>query len=320
MSRPVPGRPRSLGASLLDQVLAETVDPSYAAAAARRAARDAEQHPDEPAQDRDRRLARVRQRGQLLVALTLLVAGMLAAVTYREAAAGSQGRERVRQALAEDIQQESATTDDLADQLAELDQQVTRERDDALAASADGQRALRQLSAVESATALQAVHGPGLTVVLADAPPAADSDPVGGGTVTSSAGTVRDSDLQQVVNALWAAGAEAISINDQRLGPTTTIRQAGSAILVDFRPLGSPYRVRAIGDQQRLNNGFLTAPETDTLVNAANNYGLEFTYGRDEDLSLPAGTAPELRSAQPLTPTTGGPAAPADPDPATPGG
>ena len=55
-----------------------------------------------------------------------------------------------------------------------------------------------------------------------------------------------------MVNALWAAGAEAISINGQRLGPTTAIRFAGEAVLVDFRPVTNPYEISAIGDPDTL--------------------------------------------------------------------
>jgi len=319
VTAPAPGRQRSLGASLLDQVLAETLDPAYAQAAARRAELAA--GPGEPgaAPAAAARPGRARRRGQLLVALTLLLAGLLAAVTYREAAAGSQGRERVRQALAEDIDQESASTDDLARQLTRLDAQVSTRRDQALAASVEGQRALQQLSAAERGAAVQAVRGPGLTVVLADADASADSDPVGGSPTVAKAGLVQDGDLQQTVNALWAAGAEAISINDQRLGPTTTIRQAGSAILVDFRPLSSPYRIRAIGDQQQLSNRFIASPEASYVVGLAKDYGLSFTIARSASLTLPAGTAPELHSARPLTPAAGT-AAPSTPDRSTPGG
>ena len=76
---------RSMGASLLDQVLAETVDPAYAQAAARKAAERGE---DAPPPRRSRR-------GQVVVALVLALAGLLAAVTYDQAAASEDGREQV---------------------------------------------------------------------------------------------------------------------------------------------------------------------------------------------------------------------------------
>lgn len=58
---------------------------------------------------------------------------------------------------------------------------------------------------------------------------------------------IHDSDLQLVVNALWAAGAEAVAINDSRLVATSPIRAAGGTIIVNFRPLSPPYVVEAIG-------------------------------------------------------------------------
>ena len=292
---PAPGRPRSLGASLLDQVLAETVDPAYRQAAEARAARAAA----DPVAAARRSASRF-PRGQVLVALTLVLAGLLAAVTYREAAAGAQGRQQVREALIDDINRQSSATDDLAAQLEKLTGEVTRTRAEALAASAVGQRALERLQAAERGAGLVAVSGPGLEVTVGNAAPGSASDPVGGSAAVAESGLVQDSDLQLVVNALWSAGAEAISINDQRLGPTTTIRQAGGAILVDFRPVSSPYQVKAVGNSDALANGFLSSPEATYVVGLQKEYGLQFDFARADHLSLPAGTSPEVRWAQPL--------------------
>ena len=300
---PVPGEQRSLGASLLDQVLAETVDPAYARAAADRRARAA-------AAGGGTGEARSRRRSDVLVAVTLVAAGLLAAVAYREAAVGAQGREQVREALIDDIRLQSATSDDLAEQLDELTLEVTRTREEALDASAVGKTALDRLAAVEMAAGAVAVTGPGLQVTLGNAAADADSDPVGGSPEIALAGLVQDSDLQLVVNALWASGAEAISINGQRLGPTTAIRQAGGAILVDFRPVASPYEVSAVGDQDGLVNGFLSSPEATYVAGLERDYGLTFQYARSDELSLPAGAKAELRAARPLDPSADPSAAP----------
>ena len=309
MSAPAPGRQRSLGASLLDQVLAETLDPAYAQADAERRAQVAATGPEVGAD-----AARTRRRNDLLVALTLVGAGLLAAIAYQEAALGAQGREQVREALVEDIRLQSATTDDLAEQLDELALEVTRTREAALEASIVGKRALDRLTAAQKGAGVVAVTGPGLEVTLGNAAADADSDPVGGSDEIALAGLVQDTDLQLVVNALWAAGAEAISINDQRLGPTTAIRQAGGAILVDFRPVASPYVVAAIGDPGELRNGFLSSPEAAYVAGLERDYGLTFEFARADELSLPAGSSAELRAARPLdpppdagpTPTNGG--------------
>jgi uncharacterized protein YlxW (UPF0749 family) len=311
VSRPAapPGRQRSLGASLLDQVLAETLDPAYAQADADRRARAAAAGPGSEAD-----AVRTRRRSDLLVAATLVGAGLLAAIAYQEAAVGAQGRERVREALVEDIRLQSASTDDLAEQLDELVLEVTRTREATLDASMVGQRALERVAAAEQGAGVVAVTGPGLEVTLGNAAADADSDPVGGSPEIALAGLVQDTDLQLVVNALWAAGAEAISINGQRLGPTTAIRQAGGAILVDFRPVASPYVVSAVGDPDGLVNGFLSSPEATYVAGLERDYGLTFEFARADELSLPAGSSAELRAAQPLdpppdaapTPTNGG--------------
>jgi uncharacterized protein YlxW (UPF0749 family) len=275
-----------MGASLLDAVLAETLDPAYAQAAADRAAAGAP--------------PRSRRRGRVMVALTMAVAGLLVAVTYDQAAATVQGRQQVRAALVDDIRRDAAVTDDLAVQLETLRAEVTRTRDELLAASGVGQRAGEALARAERAAAAVAVSGPGLLVTLANADPTADEDPVGGGTTEEDPrGRVRDGDLQLVVNALWAAGAEAVSINGQRLGPTTAIRFAGEAVLVDFRPVTNPYEISAIGDPDTLSAEFLTSPEVGALAVISQSFGLRFEYAEEGELSLSAASVPELRSARP---------------------
>ncbi len=282
-----PGGQRSLGASLLDDVLAETLDPAYAQAAEARAAAG-------PA------TAGPRWRGAVLVALTMVVAGVLAAVTYDQAAARVQGRQEIRAALVADIRTESEASDELAGELEELRAQVTRARDELLASSTTGQRALDELARAEAGAAAVPVDGPGLLVTLANAGSDADDDPVGGGTEADVRGRVRDGDLQLVVNALWAAGAEAISINGQRLGPTSAIRFAGEAVLVDFQPVTNPYEVSAIGDPETLRSGFLASPEVGALALVEESFGLGFDFGAEDDLRLPAASTPELRFARPV--------------------
>ena len=291
-----------MGASLLDAVLDETLDPAYAQAAAAR-----EGTPVTP---------RSRLRGRAMVALTMVVAGLLIAITYDQAAATVQGRQQVRAALVDDIQQGSDVTDDLVAQLEALRSEVTSTRDELLAASAVGQRAGDALARAELGAAAVPLTGPGLLVTLANADPTADEDPVGGGTEEADPrGRVRDGDLQLVVNALWAAGAEAVSINGQRLGPTTAIRFAGEAVLVDFRPVTNPYEIRALGDPNTLSTRFLTSSEVNALAVISQTFGLRFDYAEEDELTVPAASIPELRSS---VPEGSDPAAPA-PDP-VPGG
>ena len=242
----------SLGASLLDAVLAETLDPAYAEAAAAAP----------PGRRRIRRGAgaRPRWRGAALVALTMASPGCSLAVTYNQANATAQGREQIRARLIADIEQETAVSDGLTGQLQELRVEVGRTQEHLLEASEVGQGALDELLSAEQGAAAVPVTGPGLLVTLANADPKADADPVGGATEADPRGRVQDGYLQMVVNALWAAGAEGVSINGRRLGPTTAIRFAGEAVLVDFRPVTSPYEVSAVGEPGALQRDFLAEP------------------------------------------------------------
>jgi hypothetical protein len=71
---------------------------------------------------------------------------------------------------------------------------------------------------------------------------------------------ISDRNLQDLVNALWAAGAEAVDVNGQRLTALTAIRSAGEAVLVDFRPLSPAVRRAGVGDAADLQVELLDGP------------------------------------------------------------
>ena len=294
-----------MGASLLDAVMADTLDPAYA-----QAARDRATQADPTGTGRS---APTRRRGQVLVALTMVVAGLLVAVTYNHAVAKSQGRQQVRAALISDIRHVSGMTDDLAAQLEDLRTQVGATRKQLLAATTVGQQALDELARAEQGAAAVAVTGPGLLVTLANADPTADQDPVGGTAQENTGGRVRDGDMQLVVNALWDAGAEAVSINGQRLGPTSAIRFAGEAVLVDFRPVANPYKISAIGDPETLSSHFLANPDVIALASISKAFGLRFEFAQEDELSLPPASTPQLHVARADRPESAAPSAGATP-------
>jgi uncharacterized protein YlxW (UPF0749 family) len=124
-------------------------------------------------------------------------------------------------------------------------------------------------------------------------------NPVTGNRSTEA--QVRDSDLQLATNALWAAGAEAISVNGQRLTATSTIRQAGEAILVDFRPVTTPYEVIAIGPDD-LAKKFRDSYAGRFFKQLVDRYGMSFDAADAKNVTLDAATELKLRVAQPSTP------------------
>ena len=83
--------------------------------------------------------------------------------------------------------------------------------------------------------------GPGVIITLKDGDAKLSSDPI-----------VHDGDLIEVVNALKNAGAEAISINDQRITTRTEISCAGNIITINGEKIGAPFVIKAIGSASRL--------------------------------------------------------------------
>ncbi|WP_175955534.1 DUF881 domain-containing protein [Schaalia sp. Marseille-Q2122] len=151
-----------------------------------------------------------------------------------------------------------------------------------------------ELSAATAlATAQKAVQGKGLRVTLNDAPSTAIET-----STPRQTGKVRDHDLRMVVNALWSAGAEAMSINGIRLGPGSFIRTAGSSVLVNVKPVHAPYIVEAIGDPTELSVSLVRGASGDYLSSVESLQGIQITTQSVEELTM------EGRDARPLRHTT----------------
>jgi uncharacterized protein YlxW (UPF0749 family) len=114
-------------------------------------------------------------------------------------------------------------------------------------------------------------------------------------------GRITDGDLQKAANGLWSAGAEAVSINGQRLTATSTIRQAGEAILVDFRPITNPYAVVAIGPDD-MEGDFRKGYAGQFFKQLATRYGITFDVRPIEGVTLGAASELKLRFATPSAP------------------
>ncbi len=292
--------PRETGAgaappSLLAGLMRDTLDPGYAEAARRRAARG--DPPTSPG------------RARVLVAFGLVLAGLLLAVAYRQTVRQAPESARARQALVGDIDRATRTGDGLQRQIGGLTTAVARERSAGLARTASGAAAAGTLARLEGAAALEPDRGPGIIVTVADARPVEQTDPVTGQQITEAPndnGLVQDRDLQDLVNALWASGAEAIAINGRRLAPTSAIRAAGGAMLVDLSPVASPYAIQAIGEPGGLRARFAATAAAGQFQSYVALYGLLFASRSVGRLTLPAAAGTTLHYARPVPATQAG--------------
>ena len=287
-----PSRPDA-SMSLLTGLLTETLDPGYAEAAARRAARP----PGDPAAGRavDQSPTGWTQRFSPLILLGVAAIAMVLVVAAIQVQRTAPQVSKERTLLIQRIQTAQATVAAREKSIEALRAEL---QSDQSAALGPGSEAAQKFDALSVTAGAVAVTGPGAQVVVDDA--ASSSGAAGGDSRQQTGpdlGRVQDVDLQHVVNGLWASGAEAISINGERLTSQSAIRTAGSAINVDYRPLNPPYTVSAIGDQRTLAGDFAETPDGLYLI-GLKSYGIRVDITAKSELSLPAAAQTDVTDAR----------------------
>jgi uncharacterized protein YlxW (UPF0749 family) len=232
------------------------------------------------------------------LAAVLALVGFLTLVASNGVKEAKRGGESRRAGLVKLIHTRQGEVESLGKQLVRLRADVVTARRRLSATSADDARRLHDVQMWAGTTAMS---GKGLEIRLSDSRREAKTD------ADRESLSVHDVDLQLVVNALWAAGAEAVAVNGQRLVSTSPIRAAGETITVNFRPLVPPYKVEAIGADRKLFEDSAVAQRFEQWVA---DYGLGFSVRSRSRVVVPAylGTL-QLSSAQPADPAppeTGG--------------
>ncbi len=263
---------------LLESLVGDHLDPGYQAAADRAEARirsgGAPRTTAHGASGRSRSLAAL---GAGLVVIGVVLG--VAATSTRDQAAGT---DLARLGLRQDIDAAQREQSSLASRQTALAGQI-RSAQAALGAGGP----LQTVQELEVQGGQTAVTGPGLTVVI------------DGSTANSGAGVLLDRDVQLLVNGLWSAGAEAVSVGGVRLRTTSAIRQAGNAVLVDNRPVFWPIVLQAVGDPSTLHVKFVGTVGFGRFQTFVSLYGIRFDVTAQTALTLPAAGAPDLQYASP---------------------
>ncbi|OLT32463.1 hypothetical protein BJF84_25280 [Rhodococcus sp. CUA-806] len=187
----------------------------------------------------------------------------------------------------------------LDDNRRELAEDLEAIRAAALTDDAAGESVLTELSALEIAAGAATASGPGIVVTVAEPPTPVNLSDVSSPVRGSSEAAVLDRDLQVLVNSLWVSGAEAVTVDDVRIGPGVTIRQAGGSMLVDNRPVFAPYTVAAIGSPSQLQARFAVSDAYLRLSALAQLYQVGFDVRVADELDMPASVVRTIRSATP---------------------
>jgi uncharacterized protein YlxW (UPF0749 family) len=134
---------------------------------------------------------------------------------------------------------------------------------------------------------LTALRGPGVIVTMSDAP-ADQRTPTG---ADPNVLVVHQQDLQAVINALWAGGAEGISLQNQRIVSTTGVKCVGNTVVLQGVPYAPPYRIVAVGNVARMYNGLRRSREVQNyLAYTAPPYNLGWALDSATATTVPAFT------------------------------
>jgi uncharacterized protein YlxW (UPF0749 family) len=223
------------------------------------------------------------QRLMLGVALALLTALLVIAARTEQGSAPTGDRIGRQLELTELIMQEQERTEQLEQRVEELSTEIARYETTAVAGSAVLADLQAQVEAVEAPAGLTDVEGTGLVVTLEDS--SRGFDP---GRVDPNSLVIHETDLRAVVNALFAGGAEAVSINDSRVLSTTGIRCVGNTLYLNGRLYAPPFVIRAVGDPFELGNALDRDPAVENFRRVAAEFDLGYDVAEAESLRIPA--------------------------------
>ena len=230
---------------------------------------------------RDAQRRRDRDRGRVSRTVTAAVcalAGLMIVISATHAQ-GTDLRPARNTDLVSLVQSQSRHNAELTRQLTSVRRDVDR-----LAARGTDQSELApDVSRESRRVGLTAVTGPGVTVILDDAPAS-----VAANGIEPDLLVVHQQDIQAVVNALWSGGAEAMTIQEQRVISTTAVKCVGNTVVLHGIPYAPPYRIRAIGDPLRLHAALAGSEPIQIYQQYVAAYGLVFREKSEGRLELPA--------------------------------
>ncbi|MBC8016449.1 MAG: DUF881 domain-containing protein [Sporomusaceae bacterium] len=208
------------------------------------------------------------KQGQVAIALVCAVLGFMLAVQFRTT---QDIRSSVPFQRVEDLSQRLSQTE--------------KERDTLLKQMHE----LRQATGLESATkenenirmgaGVVALEGKGIVITVDD------SKRLSKAGDNPNLYLIHDEDLLKIINELWAAGAEAISINEQRLIATSEVRCAGPTLSVNNTRYSPPYEIRAIGEPQTLENSLKMRGG---VIETLQFWGIQISIKNQEIVQVPA--------------------------------
>ena len=216
------------------------------------------------------------------VAAALAVIGFVGFAQWNGSPERQQFVSTVQQAVVGQVRQLEQEQQDLRNEIAVAEASVVKFQQASTTSSSALAEVNRQLEAARLSVGLTALRGPGVVIEIADS-----KRVVPDGENPANYLVLVD-DLHDIVAALWAEGAEAISINGERLVATSSIYGVGSSVLVNTAFLSPPFRIEAIGAAGLLDRFSTDAAFRGRVAQRIDAFGLEFATQAVDSLDIPA--------------------------------
>jgi uncharacterized protein YlxW (UPF0749 family) len=220
-----------------------------------------------------------------LVPVVALAAGLLFATSGRTAQGTDLRAGEVTELSGLIAQRETAIARQAA-QLSDLQQQVERLTAQAGTRNVDVAAAQSAAAAGAVSAGLVVLTGPWVVITLDDAPARPDGSlPV---NARPDDLVIHQSDVQAVVNAVWAAASDGVAVMDQRLIATSAVRCVGNTLLLQGRTYSPPFVVTAIGDAAAIRAQLAVSPQVAVFQQAVEDFGLTFSVRERPEVTVPA--------------------------------
>ncbi|MDF2563920.1 MAG: hypothetical protein K0Q53_315 [Massilibacillus sp.] len=207
------------------------------------------------------------KQGQAAIALVCIVLGFMLAVQFRTT---QDIKSTVPFQRIEDISQRLAQTEKERDSLMEEVQSLRK--------SSNKEVLSKEIENVKMGAGVTPLKGPGIVVTIDDSKRQSKTGE------NPNLYLIHDDDILKVINELWAASAEAVSINEQRLIASSEIRCAGPTLSVNNTRYSPPYEITAIGDPKNLENALKMRGG---VVETLQFWGIQVSIKKLDEVNVP---------------------------------
>lgn len=219
---------------------------------------------------------------QFALGIVFMLLAFLITVQFRSVminnAAKQQTNIRVDELLS-DLKKERDQKELLQKQLTAYENDIAQYREDVEQSSGYSKFLAEQLKRAEIAAGLVEVKGEGVAISLSDVNKRKASE-----YDNSNSTLIHDEDLRRIINELWAAGAEAISVNGSRYIAATSIRCVGPTVLVNDKKMAPPYVITAIGNADQLEAALNL---NGGVIDSLRVWDFEISISKSSELTVP---------------------------------